>query len=181
MLNKRTLLVLAGAAVFLVIMFASIQLLPKSYSVTLEGVKYRLGAENEASLEPVAIHMYGTMKRSLTGKGMFKGTIDVVGEILPVPADKRKLKINFNRDHSGQIIYGYYEDGQPWVYSYGVIYVNNDLSKITIAVFDKDEAGGGGWTGADGLMITAPADDRTNALKVANELMNDVLEGNPVK
>ncbi|OMF24151.1 hypothetical protein BK133_23335 [Paenibacillus sp. FSL H8-0548] len=179
--NKRTLLLSIGVAVVVIVIFGMIQLLPKSYMVTLEGVKYQLGADNAASLNPVAIHMDGTLKRSLTGKKTFKGTIDVEGEILPVPEDQRELEISFRRDQAGIITYGYYENGQPRLYAYGVLYVNNDLSKVAIAIFDKDDEGSGGWTGEDGWMITAPAVDRTSALTAANELMKDYLGGNLLK
>ncbi len=42
---------------------------------------------------------------------------------------------------------------------YGILYPNANFTKLTIAVFRREE-GGSGWGGANGLMISAPAQTR---------------------
>lgn len=46
----------------------------------------------------------------------------------------------------------------PDIYNYGLIYINDDFTQFTIALFTDGHSGT--WSPSDGLMITAPAKDR---------------------
>lgn len=179
--NKFFMIPLLIAVTFGVIL--SLKTFPKHYTVNLEGVKYQLGAENNHFTKPVTIHIDGKLHQSLTGSKTFKGTIDIDGERVPVPEDQRALVINFLDNGAGTIVYGYIENGRPGLYSYGVLYTNSNFSEVTITTFQEDETGlfNRGWTSENGEMITAPAANRTEALKISNELMEDNLNGNTLK
>lgn len=175
-------IVAAAAAVSYVIWFTY----PKKIDLNMKGIKYQLGEENKDMSKPVVVHIEGKMKRSLWGVVNFKGTIDVEGEEIPVPVAHRELNITLGKDLIGVITYSYIAEDKWWLYSYGNIYANRDFSKVAIAVYKKNDGNdtdpnstSGGWTGEDGLMIAAPAKDRTDALEVTNELMEDYWEGAP--
>ncbi|MET3699663.1 hypothetical protein SAMN05877753_112136 [Bacillus oleivorans] len=144
---------------------------PAEHAKTFQGVSYQLG--NEAEAETVEIHINGVLQRSLNGQRTFEGTIDVEGEELPVPKDARSVVINFLEHGRGDIVYTWIENGKPHTYSYGSVFINKNLSKVTILKGD--------WTLADGLMIAAPARNRTEAAEISNELMKKYLDGRALK
>lgn len=64
---------LLGLGVFLFALIAVIWMhLPREVDVRLEGVKYRLGRENASLVEPAAIHIEGTVRRTLKGHRLFR-------------------------------------------------------------------------------------------------------------
>ncbi|MBO0600200.1 hypothetical protein I2483_00865 [Sporosarcina sp. E16_3] len=179
--NKFFMIPLLIAVTFGVIL--SFKTLPKQYTVNLEGVKYQLGTENNHFTKPITIRIGGKLQHSLTGSKTFKGTIDIDGEKIPVPEVQRGLEIKFLDNGGGPIVYGYIENGRPGTYGYGVLYTNSNFSEVTIAIFQKDETdlSNRGWTSENGQMITAPAANRTEALKISNGLMQDYSKGNSLK
>ncbi|XEC94193.1 hypothetical protein AB6A23_23205 [Paenibacillus tarimensis] len=179
-MKKKLLSVGLLALIVFTVIWEGIRLLPKSYNVTFEGVKYQLGAENADYIEPAVLHINGTLQTSFTGSRTFQGTIDIEGEEIPVPENQREIKVEFGMTGGyGIMTYGYFEDGEPHIFSYGSLFINEDISKIAIGLLGKNmsDAERRGWSSADGYMLTAPARDRTEGLEVANELMNEYLQG----
>lgn len=63
-------------------------------------------------------------------------------------------------------------------YSFGMLYLNKRFTKATMTVF-----GPGGWSGVNGLMISAPARTRRQALKLSNVLLTEadaLVPGHPL-
>ncbi|SMF80716.1 hypothetical protein SAMN05661091_1874 [Paenibacillus uliginis N3/975] len=144
-------------------------MVPKSIHHTVEGVKYRLGIENKDFEESVTVNINGKMKRNFKGERIFTGTIHIENEEPPVPVNQRELVIKFFGDNSPALIaYRGYSDNSLYAYNYGTMYTNTDMSEFTIEVFEESGSGGRGWNGGDGLMISAPASDRTEALEISN-------------
>jgi hypothetical protein len=151
---------------------------PKPISLNVEGIKYQLGDKNPELAHPITIKINGELQTSLTGNQKFKGTIDLEGVDIPVPVDQRKLEINFGKMQQGGIYYGYYsEDHIPMTFAYGGIFINRDFSKFTIFINKKDEsdASRSGWEAVHGLMISAPAASRSEALQISNDFMSSYL------
>lgn len=167
----------ALAVVIGFIIFYVIYTSPKHYVYQHEGIVYQLGVENSDYIEPVTISIDGTMQKSITGGRTFKGRIDVHEHDIPVPEDSRELVITFRESGLGDIIYHYVESGRPYLYTYGVLVTNDDLSELTILYYNREGelASGGKWTSDDGYMITAPADNRTDALEIADRLLADFV------
>jgi hypothetical protein len=63
------------------------------------------------------------------------------------------------------------------IFQLGDLYANDDFSQVTLVLYDQREDGSRYWGGDDGLMLTAPAKDRTEAVRLANKLMAHRLEG----
>lgn len=64
----------------------------------------------------------------------------------------------------------YEEDGE--LYTYGEAFIGINLVNLTICVQDEQD----GWNSEDGFMVSAPAKNRFEALKISNELMKDILK-----
>lgn len=146
---------------------------PKQIHTELKGVSYQIGADWE---EAVTISIEGMLKRKLGGSKTFVGTIDISGEDIPVPEQYREVTIKF-RNHSGLLLYAYNGRGFPKQYAYGSLFVNRDFSEVSILKYKEheDRPESKGWSGADGLMITAPAVDRQEALELSRSLSKDEI------
>ena len=161
--------------------FIVISIYPKTIDLHAQGLKYRLGAEHIGDEKSVAIDMNGTVYTSLTGNKRFVGTISIEGEEIPVPENQRQLEIRLGKDLSGIMLYPYMEDEKIHHFLYATIFVNRSLREATFTVIDYldlvEGNQGGNWSGDDGLMISVPASDRAEALRISNNLMKDDLDG----
>ncbi|MEL7597140.1 MAG: hypothetical protein AAGU01_02945, partial [Clostridiaceae bacterium] len=61
--------------------------------------------------------------------------------------------------------------------TYGPIYINNDFSQLTINIMEPQNLyiPNKKWIGDNGLMISAPASNRKEALQISNSLMKYIL------
>jgi|LSQX01.2.fsa_nt_gb hypothetical protein len=153
---------------------------PRRIDLDTQGLKYRLGDGSAGNEQLINIYIKGKMYRGLTGNKTFKGIIDFEDDGIPVPKVHRQLEINFFRGYAGVIAYQYNQDGKPVIFTIGSIYTNKNFNKISIAVLDH-EGSGGSWTSEDGIMITAPASSRSEAIDISNKLMKDYLNGYKMK
>jgi hypothetical protein len=172
---KRPLLIVMGV-MLLAAGAIVVYTFPRHVAVSLTGVKYALGTEPN-QVVPVAIQIHGTVRKSLTGSQTFQGTVGVLGASVPNPDNDRPVEIRFDANGGGYIVYGYDEHGSPVTRAYGVLFTNNNFSKLTIGEFRP----GTGWAAANGLTISAPADDRAQAVKISSELMKRFLNGYALK
>ncbi|MBD3918459.1 hypothetical protein H8B09_06810 [Paenibacillus sp. PR3] len=151
----------------------------REVDVRLEGLKYRLGTINASEVEPATIQIEGTVRRTLSGKREFRGTVEIEGESIPVKKEiVKNLTFSARKGEAFHLIYPWY-DGEGNMYSFqlGDLYANDDFSQVTLTLYDQREDGSRYWGGDDGLMLTAPAKDRTDAVRLANKLMAHRLEG----
>lgn len=179
MLGKKIvwLIVLGGFLIFLT--FVIWLYLPREVDVRLEGVKYRLGTENASEVQPATILIEGTIRRTLEGHRLFKGTVEIEGESLPVPKGVMKRDTFSARKGAGfTLIYYWFENEKIGKdFPLGQLYANDNFSQIALTRFEQREDGSWNWGGGDGLMLTAPAKDRSEALQLANKLMKELLKG----
>lgn len=179
LLRKKVIwLLLLG--VFLAGITAGIWLyLPHKVDVRLEGVKYRLGTENISEVESATIHIEGTIRRTLKGHRQFQGTLELAGEPMPVPKEQMTNRTFTARKGGGfLLVYQWFEEGTIESFSLGTLYANDDFRQITLTLFEhQEDSQSWHWRGGDGLMLTAPAKDRTEAIHLTNELMAHSLKG----
>ncbi|MDB5084558.1 MAG: hypothetical protein JWN30_1444 [Bacilli bacterium] len=149
---------------------------PRQVSQSINGVEYRLGTA-QSDVIPIIIDINGKLSRSLKGNRTFIGTIHITGASIPNPDENRQLQIKFDNKGQGRMVYGYFESGTPFMHEYGIIFTNNDFSTFTIEEFVPEGNGSGGWMASNGLMMSGPASNRTQALNISNDLMKDVLRG----
>ncbi|RCW63383.1 hypothetical protein DFR57_11850 [Saliterribacillus persicus] len=149
-------------------------LLPKPITETYQGGSYQLGGNT--NFEKIIIDIDGTFRNTLTSDQTFNGTITVEGEDLPVAKDERQLELQFENEIEGSpmmyFTYSVDESGNvgPGIYNYGYIYINKDFSQFTIKKYGQKEEGKS-WSGSDGMMITAPATNREEAIEISDQLI----------
>lgn len=178
------LIILTTIAIVLVI-----HLYPKEVNIDAHGIKYRLGNDQIGSEKLVDVKIEGKLYKRISGERRFKGTIDIEDEEIPVPPDQRKLDILIANDGWGAITYPYFTSSKKNdvvdstnIHPYGSLFINSDFSKITILLSDQngDESDGNigeSWNNENGYMITAPANNRVEAIRLSNELMEQFLQG----
>lgn len=150
---------------------------PRTVDLQEQGIKYRLGAAAPSYEQPIQVHVKGKLYRRITGNRTFIGTIELEGEEMPVPPNQRKVELRFNKDNAVLLVYPYVHNAKPYIHAVGRIYFDKTFSKFTLTVLDKEH----GWSGDNGLMITAPAANRTEALAISNALMEHSLDGYVLK
>ncbi|SEO53063.1 hypothetical protein [Paenibacillus sp. OV219] len=161
---------------------------PRTVDVQLSGVKYQLGSEGaKFGTEPTAVVIQGKLYTSLRGDRVFKGTIDIAGEQIPVPADQRKLEIHFADDGWGSMAYPYVIlNGRgaavdTEIYQSHQLFANADFSQVTFLLSTPDNYSTGAkghtvWSDVNGMMLSAPASSREEALALSNMLMRDFIK-----
>jgi hypothetical protein len=166
------LLLFAAAAVGLVYWFY-----PQTVDFEARGMKFRLGAEAAVEERPLKVSIQGKIYRNFKGERTFKGTVELEGEDIPVPEDQRAVEIKrYFSWNAYALTYPYFENGMPRIHSQGTLFVNDDFSKIAIALFEH-EGDEGHWGADDGLVIAAPASNRAEAVALSNEVMREFLQG----
>lgn len=129
--------------------------LPKRINVTHEGVIWRCGAPAEEQSTGVTVR--GTYHDYLFRQDYFSGTIRV--EALPqTHGDMSVVNMGGGQCHI------WYEDEEALMKSLGSLYVRKDGSVLMLLHED------GHWDGDTGLMLTAPASTREEALRLTNQL-----------
>ncbi|MFF2484631.1 hypothetical protein [Paenibacillus sp. NPDC058071] len=164
--------VVATAAVLVLSVAAIWYLTPKRYNATLDGVYYQLG--EEGIIENVKLHLNGKLRNHINGKKSFKGVVDVKGEKVPqIPKDQAELMLHYTGENFGSIVSPFRVNDDSGsiaadMYFYGAAYINDAFSQFSIVLTnDKDKQ----WTPTDGYMITAPAQNREEAIQISQALM----------
>ncbi|PZD97087.1 hypothetical protein DNH61_04130 [Paenibacillus sambharensis] len=185
-----SLVIIIGAAWIIYVKLA----LNFSVDTELAGVKYQLEVAGEES-EPAAVVIQGKLLTSLIGERVFKGIVQVAGEQIPVPEDQRRIEIHFTKDGWGAIMYPYFiydehtgavKDAK--VYQSHSIFASKDFSQVTLLlsspVQQADYEVGTSqsvWNAENGMMLSAPASTRQEALAISNKLMQDFLRGKTLR
>ncbi|WP_127533126.1 hypothetical protein [Paenibacillus kobensis] len=159
---------------------------PRNVEVRLTGIKYRLGEEGaKAGTEQATVFIKGKSRMTWKGKRIFRGEVGIVGEDIPVPEDQRRLTIHFDDKGMGAMSYAYFDydrpggTAHPRTYRYHTLFANKDYSEITLLLMmprgGNTDTSSKWWSGEDGFMLSAPANNREEALVVSNQLMRKYL------
>lgn len=124
------------------------------------GIKYQ--ASNQKSGEPINIEIKGKYVRELfTNNMQFDGTIKIGDKVF----DERPRAFNKNKMALLESIEGHY----------GMIFVDSNFQKLTIEILEPVGNGGYTWNDKTGWMISAPCNDRVEAVKISNMLEQKLL------
>ena len=129
---------------------------PKIINLTFNGIRYKV--DNQQQQEQVTININGSYRKRILKKDLFEGSIKIDNQSF----DGLEISVGANSSW----ISSFDKDSQSVKY-YGEIFTDNTLRKFTISAVGKD-----------GFMISAPAKDRVDAVKISNELMKNVLKEN---
>jgi len=64
---------------------------------------------------------------------------------------------------------------------YGMIYIEGMFEKLTIQIHERDSYGVYSWSGENGWIVSAPSNNRAEAVDVSNELMGKLYKGMVIK
>lgn len=164
-------IVIGRVLIIVFILLSILYFYPRKINCEYNAIMYRLG-DNKYS-EKITVRINGHYSKGLLKGDKFTGNITL--------GDHRLSEINtrFDRYMRGLIFCLDEKTGQ--FVSYGDIYAANKLTEFTLCILEENKRKNGGkiWSNLDGLMISAPASNRTEALEISNKLMKnlyDVLE-----
>lgn len=173
---KKKLLLGFFIVVIIFIAGAAYWFFPRDVALNSDGFKYRLGKENMEFGESLQVNVNGKIYRRFGGNIKFMGEIKLEGENTPAEKNRWQVDLLIHETNGKELFVR--RDGKMFPEMIGRIYINRDFSEMTITVMEEHEGGnGGGWSGGDGLMISAPATNREEALTLSNSLMADFLNG----
>lgn len=133
--------------------------IPKDLNITQEGVLWRCGTSEEMQITTVQV--VGTYYDHPLRKGDFKGTVWV--EVLPETHGEMSVV------SMGDNQYGvWYETEDALLKSLGGQFVRKDGSVLVLLHED------GHWDAENGLVLTAPASTREEAVALTNELAKEL-------
>lgn len=161
--KRRRKLALWWGIAAVIALIAAVCLLPwpRQISVTHEGYEWRINDENHGVLRQV--HVEGTYYDYLFRLDTFSGVVEIGG----YPAATR-----FSSQVSDGQIALITVDEEGLARTLGFMYMRPDGSEMLICLYED-----GGWSGRDGLMITAPEFLRDHAVMTANRLVDELDRG----
>lgn len=139
---------------------------PWGFHKEFEGIYYKPG--DPGFSERLTISFDGYLQRGVWQDDKFEGMMRVgdkdMNVILQIPDD--------------QATYLNYIDNNT-IEMYGIMYTKDIKKGFTIFLYKQDETNKNhsGWTVEDGYMISAPADNRSEALKLSKRLADIWMEG----
>lgn len=149
----------------LLIIYLAIYFIPWRHKIdtTIQGMQFRIGDKDYS--KDVSIKVKGVYKQYLIKKDTFEGAISV--DIYDFTHNTTIAPTTFYDGH-GNLIYeskNYLE-----LHSLGLLVCSPDFHKMLITVNEPVEKGAKGWSGENGLVIAAPANNREEAIEAAEIL-----------
>ncbi|QLG38947.1 hypothetical protein HW560_13130 [Paenibacillus sp. E222] len=182
-MKKKIISIVLAIWILMIVISVVLLFLPRTIHLDGVAVKYRLGEDNREPEQKVHINMDGKRYLTTSGDYIFRGTIDIEGESFPVPEDQKGLEIRFHKGY-GLMEYIIDENEKTDIFVYGTLFVDRAFTKLTIAISEEDSSGeqrSRSWSSEDGLMLSMPATNRSEAIQLSNELMETYLGGYTLK
>jgi len=166
MKSKIRIIAIIFTVILIVIVFYTY---PRQINKSLEGIVYRNGSENNNYEEKVDIKINGTLRYNLLGNKVFKGAIKINGkDTFKFNGEQLNIEFKFPLlGKNGGVLQHFYSD----IFVYGFIYINGEFDQLTIQKHEKYSNGEVGWKVENGLMISAPATNRNEAVRISNEIL----------
>ncbi|WP_188208293.1 hypothetical protein [Alkalibacillus aidingensis] len=162
-LNKIILFILIVGVIYLFFLLQS----PTSINKEYEGFIYQLGSDAEGKKAKIEVN--GELKNSIFDKNQFEGFISVNGEkIPPNNAVQDTVILDLEEQLGGLLIYTIQNERGESILQYGELHQNDEFKEVLITKFPED----GSWNVEDGIIIAAPANNKDEALNIANEIID---------
>lgn len=149
---------------------------PRKFNKVYSGVIYRLGDMTYS--ENIKISFDGYFSKQLLKGDKFEGKISIGAKKLN-NASMQFINSSDSPYKENYATIDDYDENSGSYISFGNIVSKNIKNGFTICVYenDKDNKGSKTWSVTDGLMISAPANSRSEALEISkNILRNDKLK-----
>ncbi|WP_350343011.1 hypothetical protein PRVXT_002287 [Proteinivorax tanatarense] len=155
MKDKKTLILVVVALIIVLAIYS----FPNEIKKEFTGLKYRLDDASEE--KRVAIKIDGWYTRRLFQNDQFQGTIYI--------GDEKLSQVNSYVDKEGEILVTFDDESEDFK-SFGKIYSLDRFKEFTIAIFENGE-----WDNEEGIILSAPAKDREDAVKISKSLMESLI------
>jgi hypothetical protein len=163
--------------IFIVIVIVSLSswlTRPREIHYKYNGIKYQIG--NLQSSEPVIIEIKGKYKKKLLQKTqIFEGKIIINGEMCYGGRGTEDIKSTFVFK---KMNFGHIESDN----FNGLLFISEMLREITIGIFEPENSEGvGGLSYKSGWLISAPCNNRAEAVEIANRLIQKFHKNEVIK
>jgi len=157
--------------IVIVLIIASVVFfIPEKINKEYSAVMCRLGDPDYS--ENLIIKIHGEVS-SVFGKRTFKGIIDI--------GDTQMSFEKLQFDRFGRASLFYYDKTAKYYLSYGDFVSQNMATGFTICVLERIDDRSSSWSCMDGLIISAPANNRAEAVDIFNKLMEHILIDQKIK
>lgn len=136
--------------------------LPKTISQEFQGIEFRSGDTDYS--EVVSISIEGKYVKHFFQDNYFTGTL-VINDV-----EYSDVKVYLNKVNGTGVAYKEVANSEQLKLT---MYTENIEKKIVFCILEPNvETGVSSWSSGNGLIISAPSNNREEALKVAKDLMN---------
>lgn len=178
MSKKGTVTFILIICVVSTIVLLLIYIRPISVDIKLNGVRYSTVLNDDSIIQTEIVVMQGTLKRKLNGERTFSGTLGSGKNELELQKNMRKVDILFDSEGYGKMMstqVNQQADWKPENYRYGIIFADFNRKELTIQLNELNEKSVERWVQGEGNLITAPASNKADALKISNRLMENFV------
>jgi hypothetical protein len=155
----------------LLIILSVVYFYPKNFNKEYNGVIYKLG-DNSYS-ENIKISFDGYLSKQLFKGDKFQGTINI--------GNKKFARVFMEFSNRNDAFVQYYDENLGEYKIYGDMVSSNIKDRFIISVWEAANNGGSTWSSKNGLVVSAPANCRSEALDISNKLMKNFLNGVELK
>jgi hypothetical protein len=145
---------------------------PKHLTKEFDGILYRLGDSDKEYASKVKVTFSGVYSKNFIFGNNFKGDIFINGSKVDVN------EVKFDKYNRG-ILGRYYNENTGENVLLSMIIMDSNFNKFTIAVDDlhskTEDSESYTWSTNEGLVITAPAKNRSEALNITKEIFSKYL------
>lgn len=118
-------------------------------------------------MKNVSISVNGVYKRYLIKHDTFEGTIKVNG--YDFTSDGSTVSLVFDDGYT-VLCYSSYKNGMPILKALGTLSCTPNFKKVLICVNEPVDSDSKGWSGKNGIYISAPSTNRSDSLEIAKLL-----------
>jgi hypothetical protein len=159
--NKKIILFSVVFVMLLGIGFCIVYAYPRNINCSYDGIKYQAGS-NE-NVESVKVYVEGKLRKRLFNKGN-----EFSGKVIMDDIHFDYLVSSLKFDNKGLGLLEYRQSSNMNLY--GNMLISGMFKNITIQIFEKDN-GGNSWDSTAGWLISAPCNNREEAVVVSNVLI----------
>ncbi|WP_055666211.1 hypothetical protein [Desnuesiella massiliensis] len=155
------------------LLLCTLYLYPRKFNNSYNAIIYRLGDKSHS--ENIQINIEGWISNRFFRSPSFKGTI-FIGE-------KKLSDINMKFDKNNKADIFYFDEASGEYRSYGFIVAKNIRKQFTVGISEAKNPDDSAkhWSSKDGLMLSAPANNRDEALEISKNLMKPLINSSILK
>lgn len=165
--------IINGIVIVIVVVVMAVLILtwPSDFNREFIGIKYQRGQDNQNYLQAIKVTFEGEFHSSYFGllSDRFTGNIHIDGVDI---YKNNSFEISFDDERTAIISHRCLvpEQRAMKVFSYGKLYLSEDMDALVIELFDDYSKSSINRT--DGYVIAAPANSKEDAISIVNDLVD---------